>query len=50
MEVLVRAISERIPNVLENDRWHRLLIRLRGGQHGSVLKSLKSKITGRKNG
>ncbi len=50
MEVLVEAISARIPNVLENDRWHRLLIRLRGGQHGSVAGRLKRMIRGGKQG
>ncbi len=50
MEVLVQAISARIPNVLENDRWHRLLIRLRGGQHGSFPGRIMRMIRGRKNG
>lgn len=50
IEVLVQAISARIPNVLENDRWHRLLIRLRGGQHGSVAGRLKHMIRGGKQG
>ena len=50
MEVLVEAISARIPNMLENDRWHRLLIRLRGGQHGSFPGRIMRMIRGRKNG
>ncbi|MCR8826263.1 hypothetical protein [Pseudosulfitobacter koreensis] len=50
MEVLVAAISARIPNVLEHDRWHRLLIRLRGGQHGNIPTRLKRMIRRDKNG